>query len=76
MEALLNMLEEHSSIEAYSIEAYSCYLDYVKAWTETTDRGGLQHVSEDTFRFFEALESVTSKTTTNENILFHWELAS
>ena len=34
-------------------------MDYVKVWTKTNDRGGLMHVSLDTFRCFKAIEMVT-----------------
>ena len=34
-------------------------MSYVKVWIDTTDHGGLKHVSEDTFRCFKALELVT-----------------
>ena len=53
-------------------------------WTTTTDRVGLKHVSDDTYRF-EGLacellikettkECVVNKMVTNENLLFHWDL--
>ena len=28
------------------------YLEYVKVWTSNTERGGLRHASDDTYRFF------------------------
>ena len=60
---------------------------YVKLWTETTDRGGLKHVSEDTYRCFKALELITyellqkgatkteviSQAVTDDNVLFYWD---
>ena len=65
------------------------YLDYVKTWTNVNDRGGLQHISDDTYRFFVAMEMITYKllevgeskekvmceVTRNENVVFLWELA-
>ena len=68
----------------------SIYLNYVKTWTRTTDRGGLQHVSNDTYQFFLAIEAVLyqlvvrgetkdkviSEITTNENVRFLWEMAT
>ena len=36
----------------------STYLDYVKIWTKSTDRGGLCHVTDDTYRCFLAIESI------------------
>ena len=33
------------------METHDTYLDYFKVWTATTDRGGLKHVSDETFRF-------------------------
>lgn len=66
------------------------YLDYVKVWTRTTDRGGLRHASSDTYRFFLALETllyqliekgelrekVVSEILTNDNVLFLWGIAT
>ena len=66
------------------------YLDYVKVWTRTTDRGGLRHASNDTYRFFLALETVllqlvekgelrekvVSGIMTNENVVFLWGIAT
>lgn len=60
------------------------YLDYVKVWTRTTDRGGLSHTSAGTYRFFVSLETafhqlvkkgepkdkVISEIMTNTNIFF------
>lgn len=83
VKALLNMLgDDHSNIEPFS-----SYLAYVKLWTETTDRGGLKHVSEDTYRCFKALELITyellkkgvtkteviSQVVTDDNVLFYWD---
>ena len=31
----------------------------MEVWTGTTDRGGLKHVSDETFRCFKALELIT-----------------
>ena len=66
------------------------YLDYVKVWTRTTDRGGLSHASDDTYRFFVSLETafyqlvkkgepkdnVISEIMSDTNVLFLWEIAS
>lgn len=66
------------------------YLEYVKVWTSNTDRGGLRHASDDTYRFFLALESrvygliksdnmkgkVISETIDDENLIFLWEVAT
>ena len=37
----------------------SSYLDYVKMWIRTNDRGGLRHASDDTYRCFLAIEMIT-----------------
>jgi len=69
-------------------ETHDSYLDYVKVWTTTTDRGGLKHVSDDTYQFFKALELISydllikgttkecaiDEMITNDNVLFHWDL--
>ena len=82
VKALLNLLGDNHS----NIESFSSYLA-VKLWTETTDRGGLKHVSEDTFRCFKALELITygllqkratkaeviSQVVTDDNVLFYWD---
>ena len=66
------------------------YLEYVKVWTSNTDRGGLRHASDDTYRFFLALESrvyeliksgdkkvkVVGETIDDENLIFLWEVAT
>ena len=54
LDALYDMLGEDQG----NVEAYSSFMDYVKVWTQTTDRGGLMHVSLDTFRCFSAIELV------------------
>ena len=33
------------------------YLEYVKVWMSITDRGGLRHASDDTYRFFLAMKT-------------------
>lgn len=83
VKALLNLLgDDHSNIEPYN-----SYLAYVKVWTETTNCGGLKHVSEDTFRCFKALELITyeflkkgatkmermSQVVADDNVLFYWD---
>ena len=40
-----------------AIQENDSYLGYVKAWTKATDCRGMRHVSEDTYRFFLALET-------------------
>lgn len=84
VKAALSLLGDTQS----NIETYDTYLDYVKVWTSTTDRGGLKHVSDDTFRFFKALELIAyellikettrehaiNEMVTNENVLFQWDL--
>ena len=84
VKALLNML----GINHPNIEPFSSYLSYVKVWIDTTDHGGLKHVSEDTFRCFKALELVTyellkkgatkteviDQAENNENVQFYWDL--
>ena len=84
--ALWDMLGE----DCNSVEAISTYNDYVKIWIKAQDRGGLQHVSNDTFNCFKAVEVVTyqliergykkeqviSEAYSNPNILFFWELIS
>ena len=54
MKAALSLLNNNQD----SIETRDTYLDYVKVWTTTTDRGGFKHISDDTFRFFKALEMI------------------
>ena len=63
-------------------------MDYVKAWVRTNDRGGLMHVSLDTFRCFKAIETViykflksgatkeevTTQAFISENVRLHWML--
>ena len=82
VDALNDMLGE----DPVSIEAHSTYMDYVKVWTTTNDRGGLMHVSLDTFRCFRAIEMVTYDlikkgctkeevmSQVTENVRFHWML--
>jgi len=84
LDVLNNMLGEDQA----SIEAHSTYMDYVKAWVRTNDRGGLMHVSLDTFRCFKAIETVVYKFLKNgatkeevttqafisENVRLHWML--
>lgn len=86
VDALWDMLGE----DCNSVEATSSYNDYVKLWTKAQDRGGLRHVSNDTFNCFKAIEVVTyqliergyekeyvtSEAYSNPNILFYWELIS
>ena len=84
LDVLNNMLGEDQA----SIEAHSTYMDYVKAWVRTNDRGGLMHVSLDTFHCFKAIETViykflksgatkeevTTQAFISENVRLHWML--
>ena len=84
--ALWEMLGENCS----SVNALCSFNDYVKIWTKTNDRGGLKHVSLDTFNCFKAIELVTyrlisegrakddiiSQTFDDPNVVFHWDLIS
>ena len=68
----------------------SSYLDYVKTWTCTNDRGGLRHVSDDTYRCFVAIEMITYRliaageqkekvmceVVCDENVKFLWEIST
>lgn len=85
-----NVLWDMLGEDCNSVEATSTYNDYVKVWTKAQDRGGLTHVSNDTFNCFKAIEvityqliergyekeRVTSEAYSNPNILFYWELIS
>lgn len=84
---LLHMVGEDNS---GALLENDTYLEYVKVWTSNTDRGGLRHASDDTYRFFLALESkvyeliksgdkkdkVVSETIDDENLIFLWEIAT
>ena len=73
-----------------SITALGSYFEYVKIWLKNIDRGGLKHVSIDTYNCFKAIELVSYKLLVNghtkddttlqtlkdPNIVFHWELIS
>ena len=86
--ALLNMIG-HDTIGDVP-QNTDTYLDYVKTWTIANDRGALRHVSEDTYRFFVAMEMITYKllevgeskekvmceVSGDENVLFLWEIAT
>ena len=68
----------------------STYLEYIKIWTNNTDRGGLRHVTDDTYRGFLVIESIVynilkrgglkeevfSEVVSSENVQFHWEVAT
>ena len=68
----------------------SSYLDYVKTWTCTNDRGDLRHVSDDTYRCFVAIEMITYRliaageqkekvmceVVCDENVKFLWEIST
>jgi len=84
--ALLNIVG-HDTVGDVPQFTYT-YLDYVKTWMTVNDRGGLQHISDDTYRFFVPMEMITYKllevgelkekikceVTRNENVVFLWEL--
>ena len=84
--ALWEMLGEDCS----SINALCSFNEYVKSWTKNNDRGGLKHVSLDTFNCFKAIElishrliseggykdDVISHTVCDPNVVFHWDLVS
>ena len=85
----INTLWDMIGEDCHSVEATSTYNDYVKIWIKAQDRGGLQHVSNDTFNCFKAIvvtyqliengyekEYVMSQAYCNPNILFYWELIS
>ena len=68
----------------------STYLEYIKIWTNNTDRGGLRHVTDDTYRCLLVIESIVynilkrgglkeevfSEVVSSENVRFHWEVAT
>ena len=85
--ALLHMVGEDIS---GALPQSDTYLEYVKVWTTCTDRGGLRHASDDTYRFFLAMETrvyeliksgdkkdkIISETIDDENLIFLWEVAT
>ena len=85
--ALLHMVGEDTS---GALVQSDTYLEYVKVWPNNTDRGGLRHASDDTYRFFPAMETrvyeliksggnkdkVVSETIDDENLIFLWEVAA
>ncbi|XP_065884922.1 uncharacterized protein [Dysidea avara] len=84
--ALWDMLGE----DCNSITAIASYCEYVKIWLKNNDRGGLKHVSIDTYNCFKAIELVSYKllikghtknettlqTLNDPNVIFHWEFIS
>ena len=68
----------------------AAYIDYVKTWTSNNDRGGLRHVSNDTYRCFLAIEQIVYKLITasepkdkvltevvsDKNVKFLWKIAT
>lgn len=88
MEALLNMIGQ--DVVGDMPQDTSSYIDYVKTWTRNNDRGGLRHVSNDTYRCFVAIETIVYKlivagelkdevmteVVSDENIKFLWEIAT
>jgi len=82
--ALISMLGNHYD----NMEEQSSYMDYVTTWTKIADRGGLKHVTLDTFRFFSSVEivtgdlldkgcnkaEITGQAFINENVRFYWDL--
>ena len=59
MGALLNMIGQDIVGDMHQ-DTTSC-IDYVKTWTRNNDRGGLRHVSNDTYRCFLAIETIIYK---------------
>ena len=88
MGALLNMVG--LDIIEDMPEDSSSYIDYVKIWTNNNDRGGLRHVSNDTYRCFVAIEEIVYKNIiegepknkvmvdviSDDNVKFLWEIAT
>ena len=88
MGALLNMVG--LDIIGDMPEDSSSYIDYVKIWTNNNDRGGLRHVSNDTYRCFVAIEEIVYKNIiegepkdkvmvdviSDDNVKFLWEIAT
>ena len=88
MGALLNMIGQ--DIVGDMHQDTTSYIDYVKTWTRNNDRGGLRHVSNDTYRCFLAIETIVYKLIVagepkdkvmievvgDENVKFLWEIAT
>ena len=86
--ALVSALHKMIGEDTSSIECTASYLDYVKTWTTQNDRGGLIHISNDTFRFFCAVEKITyeliksgstkdnviGQVTSDPTVCFFWDL--
>ena len=85
VEALLNMIIE----DVHAVECSDGFLDYVKTWTTSTDRGGLVKVTDDAYLAFKYIESATYElitggkskadvlngVMTNSTVLYFWKLA-
>ena len=85
--ALLHMVGEDISEALLQSDTY---LEYVKVWTSNTERGGLRHASDDTYRFFLAMETmvyelikngdkkdkIISESIDDEKLIFVWEVAT
>ena len=85
VEALLDMIRE----DVHAVECSNDFLEYVKTWTTTTDRGGLVQVTDDAYLSFKFIESVTYElitqgkskadvmngVMTNSTVLYFWKLA-
>ena len=69
----VHTLNDMPGEDPVSIEAHSTYMDYVTVWTKINDRGGLMHVSLNTFHCFKAIEMVTydliKKGSTKEEVI-------
>ena len=88
MGALLNMIGQDIIGDMH--QDTTSYIDYVKTWTRNNDRGGLRHVSNDTYRCFLAIETIIYKLIVagepkdkvmievvgDENVKFLWEIAT
>lgn len=84
VEGLLDMISD-----AHTDECSDGFLDYVKTWTTSTDRGGLIQVTDDAYLAFKYIESATyelitgkkskadiiSGVLTNTTVLYFWKLA-
>ena len=83
----LDTLNDMLGEDPVSIKVHSTYMDYVKVWTKTNDRGAPMHVSLNTLHCFKAIKTVTYDlikkgfptkeeviSQVTENLRFHWML--
>ena len=59
--ATVSALWEILGEDCTNVNTLSSFDDYVKTWISSNDRGGLKHVSLDTFNCFKAIELITYK---------------